>query len=135
MRSFLLALAISLMAAAACASTGDGQGTRRDSNVITQDELTPHHEISAFQAIRRLRPNWLQVRGATRLSGAQRASIQVHVDGMHRGSVEELRSIRAEYVVEIRYMSASEATTRYGTGYTGGLILVTTGGDGPEARP
>ena len=50
---------------------------------------------------------------------------------MHRGGVEELRSIRAEHVVEIRYMSASEATTRFGTGYTGGLILVTTGGDGP----
>ena len=131
MRSFLLALAISFMATAACASTGDGQGTRRESNVITQDELTPHHEISAYAAVQRLRPNWLQVRGATRLSGAQWASIQVHVDGMHRGTVEELLSIRAEYVVEIRYMSASEATTRFGTGYTGGLILVTTGGDGP----
>ncbi len=43
--------------------------------------------------------------------------------------------LRAEYVVEIRYMSASEATTRYGTGYTAGLLLVTTGGDGPQARP
>ena len=131
MRSFPLALAISLMATAACASTGDGQGSSRNPSIITQEELAPHQEISAYEAVQRLRSQWLQVRGATRLVGAQRAPVQVHVDGIHRGGVEELRSIRAEYVVEIRYMSASEATTRYGTGYTGGLLLVTTGGDSP----
>ena len=113
------------------ASAGDGQGSRRDGNVITQEELAPHHEISAYEAVQRLRPQWLRVRGATIVAGAQRPSIQVHVEGMHRGGIEELRTIRAEYVVEIRYMSASDATTRFGTDYTGGLLLVTTGGNSP----
>ena len=131
MSSFRLALAISLMAAAACASTGDGQDSRLDSSVITQEELAPHHEFTAYEAVQRLRPQWLRVRGATRVVGAQRASIQVHVDGMHMGGVEHLRSIRAQHVLEIRYMSATDATTRYGIDYTGGLLLVTMGRDRP----
>jgi hypothetical protein len=40
------------------------------------------------------------------------------------GDLSFLRSIRTNQVEEIRHMSGSDATTRYGTGYGGGTIEV-----------
>ena len=40
--------------------------------------------------------------------------------------IEMLRGIRASEIVEMSYISASDATTRFGTGYVNGLINVVT---------
>jgi len=48
------------------------------------------------------------------------------VDGVAIGQVENLVNVNAISVMEIRYISATDATTRFGTGYVGGAILVTT---------
>jgi hypothetical protein len=50
----------------------------------------------------------------------------VVVDGVALGAIENLASVNAVTVREIRYIGATDATTRYGTGYVGGVILVTT---------
>ena len=50
----------------------------------------------------------------------------VFVDGMELGTVFELRSIPARDVHEIRFLTSSEATYRYGDGYMAGVIQVTT---------
>ena len=48
------------------------------------------------------------------------------IDGTVRSELNELRLMSAENIETMRYLSASDATTRYGTGYIGGLIEVTT---------
>ena len=108
---------------AACASAGgsnDG-GPRRDPNAITAEELVDFATTNALDAIRRLRPRWLQGRGNLRP--------MVVVDGARMTNLEDaLQSIQAASVRTMRYMSATDATMRFGTNFLGGAIEVVTRG-------
>ena len=111
---------------AACASGGSGErGPRRDPNLITADELTDFNTVSALDAIRRLRPRWLQGRGNLRP--------QLILDGARMSNLEDgLRSVQAASVREMRYLNASDATMRFGTNYMGGAVeVITRGGQQP----
>ena len=113
---FAVALALGI---AGCASAG---GTARPagatSNRIVQAELEPLGQISPLRAIERLRPRWLNSR-----SGSPPV---LHVDGTRRGNIRDIETYQLTDIERIEYMSASDATTRFGTGYDGGAILVTT---------
>ncbi len=50
----------------------------------------------------------------------------VYLDGMRTGGVPVLRNIDANNVREIRYVPARDATTKYGTGHSQGVIEVRT---------
>lgn len=115
-----LALALGLTG---CASSGGGSegdsGPRGTSTRIIFEELEPLQQLDGYDAVRRLRPMWLRARGG--------AAPQVIVDGNRAaGGLEALRSMRASEIQEMRYLSSSDATTRFGTGFDGGAILVTT---------
>jgi hypothetical protein len=56
-------------------------------------------------------------------SGAM--TVMVYVDGTKMGGVQELKRIPAQDVREIRFLSASDAQQRYGTGHAAGAIQVT----------
>jgi hypothetical protein len=76
--------------------------------------------------IEQLRPQFLRVRGTTTLGNAQTGDvIWVYFDGTRMGTLEVLNNIGAHEIREIRYLSPSEATNRYGTGHVQGAILVT----------
>jgi hypothetical protein len=109
----------------ACAGTGE-RGASGSRDVITQEQLqgADFQSYTAFEAIQRLRPTWLRPRGTT-MTGV-RPYAEVIVDGTPYGGLEILRSIRVGDVGEIRYLSAVDATTLYGTGYVGGAIEVST---------
>jgi hypothetical protein len=51
--------------------------------------------------------------------------IRLYVDGMSRGYVTELTSLRTSSVERMQYLSGPEATSRYGTDHGDGAILVT----------
>ena len=112
--AFALALGLS-----GCASSGGGGGrvAGASSTRIVRAELTPLGQLDALQAVQRLRPQWLQSRGT--------AQAVLHVDGAPRGDVNDLRFIPADQIEQIEYMSATDASTRFGTDYQGGVILVT----------
>jgi hypothetical protein len=48
----------------------------------------------------------------------------VYVNGVRYGEPQTLRNLRVQEVEEIRFISATDATTRWGTGHTGGVIEV-----------
>lgn len=101
-----------------CASAGGGGSSGGDPNLIVAEELAPLQQLDAYQAIQRLRSRWLLARGG--------GTPTLFVNGARRGGgLGDLRSIRAADVAEIEYMSASDATTRFGTNMDGGAILVT----------
>ena len=118
----------------ACASTGPraDAGERRPlpsgpRDAITEAEIARIAATDAYDVVRKLRGNFLASRGLTtfwRTDGG--ASPQVFVDGMHVGSLAELRGIPANTIHEVRFVSASDATVRYGIGYAAGVIQVTT---------
>ncbi len=82
---------------------------------------------NALEAIMRLRPAWLRPRGRTSLRNDERSYAMVMLDDVLYGSVDSLREIPVENIDRISFMSAADATTRYGTGYFGGIIHVHTG--------
>ena len=137
-RSFVLGAV--LAGAAGCASSGTStqageaqtttvaspQRQRKDPNVITEAELSSRSTLTARQAIEQLRPQFLRTRGTTTLGNAQTSDvIWVYFDGTRMGTVDVLNNIGVHEVREIRYLSPSEATNRYGTGHVQGAILVT----------
>lgn len=107
-----------------CASprTG-GEGTTR--NVITAEEIADptFHTASAWDAVQRLRPHWLRSR-ATISSGE--TSPFVFLDGSRFGDLQALRTIPVADVEEMRFLDSRDATTRFGTGYSAGVIEVST---------
>lgn len=114
-----LALALGL---AGCASSG-GSSSRipgSSSNRIVRAELAAlEGALNAHQAIVRLRPRWLQTRGVGSFPPV------LYVSGSRRGDLDDLKSMQAAELEQMEYMSPSDATTRFGTGHSGGAILVT----------
>jgi hypothetical protein len=113
-----------------CASTGAKSAARANSNVITSEEIAAGAGATAFEVIQRLRPSYLHTRGAVR--GAPTANsnnlepvdIVVYVGDNRVGGSEQLRQISVTEIREIRYFTASEATTKWGTGHSAGAIQV-----------
>jgi hypothetical protein len=115
----LLALALFATGCAA-ATSGGGGGSGR----ITAEALEAVNVQDAFMAVQRLRPQWLRSRGPTSINRSE--ALAVFLDNARMGGVEQLRNIPVSSIESIEYLDASEATQRWGTGYTRGAILVTT---------
>lgn len=123
---FLLA---ALPLAWACASGGGQTGQaspRRDPNVITAEELATTSASNLFDAIRQLRPRWLDRAGPTTLSGQFDYSIMVYTDRIQFGSTDMLRQIPVGLPASVRYYSASEAQGEFGVGNLQGAIQIVT---------
>lgn len=119
----VLFLLTSLLAAA-CASAGGG-GSSGDPDVITSDQFAPSDQ-TALVIVQRLRPRWLRARSQGTVTNPEPAFAQVYVDNTHVGDIDSLYRISATQIDRIEYLDALDATTRYGTGYAGGLIIVRT---------
>lgn len=116
----LLALAV-LLAACASSGTSGERRTRSSSTLITAEDLESVSTLNAYDAINRLRPQWFQTRSPNE-------SPVVHLNGARIGGVAALNSIQANTLTEIRYRNGRDASTRYGTGYGGGVIELTSKG-------
>jgi hypothetical protein len=133
-REVVRALCCALLAAGlGCATAGGGSGTgdpgrRASRDVIAEAELEGMGELSAFEAIRRLRPVWLRGRGQSSFSGSE--VLRIYRDGSFYGEDRSLEAISVKTIREIRFLDASEATLRFGTGHPVGAILVTSKGGG-----
>ena len=133
-RCAYVVLALVVSACASSASSPDtpfggefetsAKASRGNSRLIVRAQLQPHVGRSAYEAVELLRPRWLQPRGSTPTYGPSYA--RVVVDRTVRGELADLYRIGTNDIETMRYLSASDATTRYGTGYVGGVIEVTT---------
>jgi hypothetical protein len=124
-------LAISLLLVpllAACASTGEGGTQTSSRNVITADELAGVSDLMTLDAIRRLRPSWLRSRAAPTPAAFRQGGVEpaLRLDGVLREGLQELETLPVRDVMEITFLSATDATTLYGTGYVNGIIQVRT---------
>jgi len=122
-----------LVAAAACAgggspaTEGSAVGAGRNADVITAAELSDPAIASgdALEAVQRLRPRFLMTRGAMSVKNTTAGSTHVSVDGGPLLTVDALSRLRPSQILEIRYLSASDAAQRFGTNAgSGGVILV-----------
>ena len=111
---------------------GTGRATRDPSEIpSTEIESQRTRFATAYDIVRALRPNMLVSHDVSR--GPQprmgvwqsRHGIKVYLDGLPYGGLEALAMIPATSVSAMRWLSAVDATTVYGTGNTAGAILVT----------
>ena len=94
------------------------------SAVITLAEIEEITADNAFAVVEQLRPQWLRRRGPTSILEPQGELPTVYVDNMRVGDLAILSSIPVDEISEIRFISGSDATTRWGTGVTAGVIEV-----------
>ena len=128
-RSVLAALLLAGSTACTTGSATEGGGPAsapRRFNVITAEEIATSQTATAFDAVRELRPQWLQARGPDLVTVGGRPGPQVAIDDVIRGGLDELRAVRVGSIHEIRFISASDATTRWGSGVQGGVIEIIT---------
>jgi hypothetical protein len=126
-----LGILVALLSVACATSSSKSakteQGTdRHDRNVITREELAATQARTVYDAIRQLRPSFLQPHRTSATSGSAILPA-VYIDGTPLGEgLGVLRQMRPDDVLEIRFLSAADATQRFGTGNAGGAILVQT---------
>jgi len=107
------------------ATTGSrGDGSPAASNLLTRAELASVSANNAYEAIERLRPQWLRPRGPTSVTQPEGDWPLVYMDNVRAGDVSMLPNIPVDDIGEIRFITGSDATTRWGTGVTGGVIEI-----------
>ena len=116
-----LAAVVGLMACASGGTQG-GQTTTRRSNLLTAVEIVQANADvnTAYDAIARLRPNWLASHGSISSTSESSAFASVWVDGQQAGDLSALRRIPAYQVGVIEYFDITEAGARFGVRAGGG---------------
>jgi hypothetical protein len=120
-RAATLLLACTLLLGACGSSGTQGRGSR---DVLTAEEISRASGMTAYDVVQQLRPQFLRIRTGRSVQGSGQIEPVIYVDNIRSGGLAALRDIRAESVEEIRYIGASDATTRFGTGHMAGAILV-----------
>ena len=109
------AMLLTLAGGLSCASTGEGSTTSRGRGDITSEEIQATSVDDAMEVISLLRPQWMRGRSA----GAT-----IVINGQ-RSTRDRLATVPVGSIVRIEFMSAADATTRFGTGFFDGAIVVT----------
>ena len=135
MRARVVIAALAAAVSVGCASSGrsaaDNSGsTRRQPDLIDESEIVSRASdaANALQIIQKLRPQMLTGRGLaspTDVTG-ETARPKVYVDNISYGDLGALSNLAANQIRQIRFLNSRDATTQWGTGHMGGVILVTT---------
>ena len=116
---------------AACASHAGAPGStaaastraKRDPNLITAEELTHGQWANAYDAVRALRPQWLNFKGADTILGEQ-GEVQVRLDDSPLGGIAALRQVNSVGIESLRFIDGVTAAGRWGGAYANGAILI-----------
>lgn len=117
----LLGLCVGIMA---CGTVRRSSGSSFGD--ITRSQILAVPDGSAFTLLRLLRPRWLSPRLQATPADPRPVYPYVYVDELLYGTLESLSRISTNDIERIEFLSALDATTRYGTGYMGGIIRVIT---------
>ena len=116
-----LLLIATLLAACSSATRQPGE-LRGRGTTVTQDELAATNSGNLYDAIAKLRPEWLTSRGPTSVTDPTPTAVDVYMNGILLGNVDHLRVVRVLDVSQVRYWPAGEAAARFGMGHPRGVI-------------
>jgi hypothetical protein len=97
----------------------------RRANFLTAGEIVAAKadDATAYDALARLRPNWLNAHGVTTFDARVSEFAVVFVEGQKYGGLESLRSIQAYHVANLRYYNVTEAGATFGLKAGGGGVI------------
>ena len=104
---------------AAQPATGAARTTRGSANLITEAEISATSYQNALEIVQNLRPAMMRPRPGG-------GPVMLYLDDVKMMDLNGLSTVPSGRIREIRYISAQDATTRWGTGHASGVILVTT---------
>jgi predicted small secreted protein len=117
-----------------CSASLPGAGQERpDRQWIMREQIAEPRFSSAYDVVRALRSNWLSARGAASIRS--RVEVQVYLDGVQLGGADMLKSISTPTIQYMRYISGTDATTRWGIGHGRGVIFIGTGAPPDPGAP
>ena len=125
MRRTLSFLAVAAALLAAAPADADAQKKSRDK--LTQDEITKSalKDGDLLAAIRGLKPHFLErPRGVRTIGGGMQYPLVVYVDGIKASGPDVLDAIRADEVLEVKYLDPSRSQNEYGITANGGALQV-----------
>lgn len=103
--------------------------SQRNSDVITAEEIDrlQGRPSTAYDAVEMLRPRWLKVREAFGLAPSgdlvRAEGPHVYLNDRDQGDVEYLKTIPAERVMEMHWLSANHAAILYGPTSSPGIVV------------
>lgn len=112
--------------AGAGASTSGSARARRD--LITQEELVGSGTTNLYDAIQRLRPQWISGANRTDAMTGGGTEVVVYQGSANLGGLEALRQIAPGYVASVRWLDGSQATNMLpglGSRRVAGAIVIT----------
>jgi len=118
------ALAAAALLVGGCTPGGSPASASRNANVIRTAEVEASTATNAYDLVHQLRPTWLRGRGSPDLRGSPPDLPIVYIGTTRQGPMETLRGIPTNGILELRFINAVTATTRYGNGHGGGVIEV-----------
>jgi hypothetical protein len=98
--------------------------TGRSANVITKDEIVGAQASNVYDAVRMLRPNFLNPHGRTTINGADTGYPKVYLDRNLLGDINSLKTLNPNGIREIHYYNGAEASSRFGLDNVSGAIEV-----------
>ena len=116
---------------AALAGSAPLQAQHRSSRVLTFEEIDRARANSAartaYDIVQMLRPRWLERREPLTATSAalESPSVIVYVNDVSMGGADFLSTIPVETVLELRWLSSTEAAGRYGRSDGVPAIMVT----------
>ncbi len=123
MRYLSIAFFLLVIGIAACSSTGTkAKKGRYSRDLISAQDIKSHNTSNAYEIIQRLRPIWLQGRGRKTLLAGDASYPVVYLNSRKYGTLGSLSNFSANEIVEIRFYSAADATTKFGTNHPSGVI-------------
>lgn len=107
-------------------SSPSQSGTSSSTDLLAFVELQTVTVSNAYEAVSRLRPEFLRRRGVPKPNDPSGGLPVVYVDGVKQGGAESLLTIPSRVIVEIRYFGEIAATDQFGPYHAGGVIAVRT---------
>jgi hypothetical protein len=128
MRTLYFLFGFLLLILVGCGTAGEAGRMPASREVLTAAEISKSGALTAYDAIRTLRPAFLRAQGLKAVLTNPRSTVYpvVYLNGVYHGEMDSLKELTAQNINEIRYIEAKDATLMYGTGHSAGVILVTT---------
>ena len=121
-------LAVGLLVwAAACGTRPRNAAPVYERDRLTRAELATRPADNMQAIVRAMRPNWLMTpAGASGISSPATAPVQLFVDGNAYGGAEMLSSLPGGSVESARYLTTTQAQSRYGLRVASPVIEIVT---------
>lgn len=123
---YLVAVALTIGCGPKVAGPPTTTVARRANTLVAAEIVAAKADVgSIYEAVARLRPNWLTAHGVSTLDPRANEYATVFVEGQLHGGIETLRTLQAFEVASLRYYDVTQAGAQFGLkAGSGGAIEV-----------